>query len=285
MLFEPGLEPSRLRGGAESPWNSDGDLSSAKSTPESTHVVPSSEPLRPVEPSKAESPGDGALVGVETLAAPAREGLNGTARMLGCRSVEAPAVVLAGVLGSVGPRCPSSPCWSRSPASVVDVGTGGTGLFLSGGPGGARPVRRSLRSSRADGVSLAFLAWRWRRSFHSMTAVAARAAERPTARPAIRPVWLGLGLVQAFGAEGVEYEGDWATGKVVVVLLEGVATTGSGDTVSSTTAVVVSERERNGDVIGSGDVWKPGWLWIGQAPGSSQGSMAQQPSKLLVAQA
>lgn len=284
MLFEPGLEPSRLRGGAESPWNSDGDLSPAYSTPESTHVVPSSEPLRPGEPSKTESPGDGALLGVETLAAPARDGLNGTARMLGCRGVGAPAVVLPGVLGSVGPRCPSSPCWSRSPASVVDVGTGGTGLFLSGDPGGARPVRRSLRSSRADGVSRAFL-WRWRRSFHSMTAVAARAAERPTARPAMRPVWLTFGWVQAFGAEGVGYDGDWAAGKVVVVVLEGVATTGSGDGVSSTTAVVVSERERNGDVIGSGDVWKPGWLWIGQAPGSSQGSMEQQPSKLLVAQA
>jgi hypothetical protein len=117
-----------------------------------------------------------------------------------------------------------------------------------------------------------------------MTAVAARAAERPTARPAMRPVWLTIGWVQALGAEGVGY-GDWAAGKVVVVMLECVATTGSGDTVSSTTAVVVSERERNGEVIGSGDVWKPGWLWIGQAPGNSQGSMEQQPSKLLVAQA
>lgn len=153
--FDPGLEPSRLRGGAESPWK----LSSANSGSKSSHEVPISESLRPIEPSRDESPGDAALLGVETapvpltlpsslrdemLAAPARKGLNGTARMLSCRSVEAPAV-LAGVLGVLGHAglgpWPSPLMRSRSCASVSDVGTGGTGLVLlpDDDPGVAAP--------------------------------------------------------------------------------------------------------------------------------------------------
>lgn len=232
MPFEPGLEPSRLRGGAESPWNTNGDRSSAYSSLESTHIVPSSEPLRPGDPSKSESTSDSALLatepaspplsrhmtlglglglaglGVPSPAAPTREGLNGTARMLGCRD----AVVLSAVTLVSG----GMPGVSEEPR------THGTGLFLSGVVAEAAPavvagpeaalwgrwcafvVRRLPFISREGSVSSCptFLIRRWRQSLHSRTVIAMRSTKRPTMRPAMRPTWLIFGRLEAFEAEG-----------------------------------------------------------------------------------
>ncbi|KUI66522.1 hypothetical protein VM1G_11388 [Cytospora mali] len=330
------LVPFRLRGGAESPWNSDGGLISTYSDSESIQEVPSSEPLR-IEQSKNESAGEAALPGEAAPVpppppaprdetprgeapkgpsplAPAREGLYGTARMLGCRVVEAPAV-LAGVLGVVGLRPSSSPICPRSPASesdschgAADVGTGGTGLFLSGGLEGAgwpevsrgrchALVRRFLSSTKGTS-SPTFLICRWCRSLYSMMAVTISTTEKPTTRPAIRPAWLNFGGVETYGTgdeeDEVEYGGERG---VEVVSAAAAAVVSVGVTVSEmTTAVVVSEDERDWDVdcgtaelmmeeiIGSGADENPGWSLIGQPPSSSQGSMEQQPLKLLTAQ-